>query len=31
MMYRVWERMDKDEKKLILSRADTYLKDLNHL
>ena len=31
MMYRVWERMDKDEKKRILTRADTYLKDLNHL
>ena len=31
MMYRVWERMDKDEKKRILNRADTYLKDLNHL
>jgi deoxyribodipyrimidine photolyase-related protein len=31
MMYRVWERMDKDEKKRILNRADSYLEDLNHL
>jgi deoxyribodipyrimidine photolyase-related protein len=31
MMYRVWDRMDKDEKKRILNRADTYLEDLNHL
>jgi deoxyribodipyrimidine photolyase-related protein len=31
MMYRVWDRMDKDEKKRILAQADTYLKDLNRL
>jgi deoxyribodipyrimidine photolyase-related protein len=31
MMYRVWDRMDKAEKKRILNQADTYLKDLNHL
>ncbi len=31
MMYRTWDRMDKDEKKRILDQADTYLKNLNHL
>jgi deoxyribodipyrimidine photolyase-related protein len=31
MMYRVWDRMDTDEKKRILKQADTYLKDLNHV
>jgi len=31
MMYRVWDRMNKDEKKRILGQADMYLKDLNHL
>ena len=31
MMYRVWDRMDKDEKKRILNQANTYLKDLNLL
>ena len=31
MMYRVWDRMDKDEIKRILNQADTYLQDLNHL
>ena len=31
MMYRVWDRMNKDEKKQILKQANAYLKDLNHL
>ncbi|MGD9301303.1 MAG: hypothetical protein PVI13_07000, partial [Desulfobacterales bacterium] len=31
MMYRVWDRMNTDEKKQILKQASTYLKDLNHL
>ena len=31
MMYRVWDRMNKDEKKQILAQANAYLKDLNHL
>ncbi len=31
MMYRVWDRMNKDEQKQILKQADAYLKGLNHL
>jgi hypothetical protein len=31
MMYRVWDRMDTDEKKRVLAQANTYLKDLNRL
>ena len=31
MMYRVWDRMNQDEKKLILKQANAYLKNLNHL
>jgi deoxyribodipyrimidine photolyase-related protein len=31
MMYRVWDRMGKDEKKRILNQADTYLKNLDLL
>jgi len=31
MMYRVWDRMNKDEKKRVLAQANTYLKDLNRL
>jgi len=31
MMYRVWDRMDTDEKKRVLVQANTYLKDLNRL
>ena len=31
MMYRVWDRMNRDEKKRVLAQANTYLKDLNHL
>ncbi|MBT8370985.1 MAG: cryptochrome/photolyase family protein [Deltaproteobacteria bacterium] len=31
MMYRVWDRMDKNEKKRVLAQANTYLKDLNRL
>ena len=31
MMYRVWDRMNKDEQKQILKQASAYLKDLNHL
>ena len=31
MMYRVWDRMNRDEKKRVLAQANAYLKDLNHL
>jgi len=31
MMYRVWDRMDTDEKKRVLVQANTYLKDLSRL
>ena len=31
MMYRTWDRMDKQEKKRTLAQADAYLKDLNRL
>jgi deoxyribodipyrimidine photolyase-related protein len=31
MMYRVWDRMDKDEKMRVLTQANTYLNDLNRL
>ena len=31
MIYRVWDRMDTDEKKRISVQANTYLKDLNRL
>jgi deoxyribodipyrimidine photolyase-related protein len=31
MMYRVWDRMDTDEKKRVSAQAKTYLKDLNRL
>jgi deoxyribodipyrimidine photolyase-related protein len=31
MMYRTWDRMDKNEKKRILNQAAAYLNDLNHL
>jgi deoxyribodipyrimidine photolyase-related protein len=31
MMYRTWDRMDKQEKKHTLAQAKTYLKDLNRL
>jgi len=30
-MYRVWERMDSGEKKLILKQAAAYRRDLNRL
>ena len=31
MMYRTWDRMQKKEKKTVLSQAETYRKDLNLL
>jgi len=31
MMYRVWDRMNRDEQKQISKQADAYLKGLNHL
>jgi len=31
MMYRVWDRMESKEKKLVLKQADTSLKNLNRL
>jgi deoxyribodipyrimidine photolyase-related protein len=31
MMYRIWDRMDNQEKKRTLAQAETYLKELNQL
>jgi deoxyribodipyrimidine photolyase-like uncharacterized protein len=31
MIYSLWNRMGKDEKKLVLAQANTYLNDLNRL